>query len=152
MTLTLELPPDVESRLHALSAQSGQKPEEYLIGLVREKPLAEEAAERAELDALWDDYHARFGHEPGPTSEELLALFRQNVDDFAAGRWFNLEELDAAMRLPVTAASRDKWIEKSEHDMAVTGIRRGIADAAAGREISLEDYRAEIALERAKGR
>ena len=100
MTLTLELPPDVESRLYALSAQSGQKPEEYLIGLVREKPMTEEAAERAELDALWDDYHARFGHEPGPTAQELQAVFRQNAADFAAGRWLTLEELDAATQAP----------------------------------------------------
>lgn len=38
--------------------------------------------------------------------------------------------------------------EKAEFDAAVAGIRRGMADAAAGREISLEDYLAEIARER----
>ena len=146
MTLTLELPPDVESRLYALSAQSGQKPEEYLIGLVREKPMTEEAAERAELDALWDDYHARFGHEPGPTAEEVLAGLIRSDQEIAAGQWLTLEEMDAAIR-----ASRDKRVEKSEFDAAVAGIRRGLADAAAGREISLEDYRAEIAQRRAKG-
>ena len=143
MTLTLELPPDVESRLHALSAQSGQKPEEYLIGLAREKPLTEEAAE---LDALWDDYHARFGHEPGPTAEKVLAGLLRNDREIAAGQWLTLEEVDATMR-----ASRDKWLEKSGFDAAVAGLRRSMADAA-GREISLEDYRAEIALRRAAER
>lgn len=102
MTLTLELPPDVETRLHALSAQNGQKPEEYLIGLVREAPLIGEAAaggvSENNLDAAWEDYHARFGQEPGLTPEELLAAFRQNAEDHAAGRCLTLEELDAAMQ------------------------------------------------------
>ena len=39
--------------------------------------------------------------------------------------------------------------EKAEFDTAVAGLRRSMADAAAGREISLEDYLAEIALEQA---
>lgn len=100
MTLTLELPPDVETRLHKLSAQTGQKPEEYLIGLVREAPLTEGADDEGDLDAAWDDYHARFGQEPGPTDEQLLAAFRQSAEDVAAGRWLTLEEFDAVMRAP----------------------------------------------------
>ena len=99
MTLTLELPPDVESRLHELSAQTGQKPEEYFIGLVREAPLTDEGGEeRAELDALWDDYHARFGHEPGPTAEEVAEGLCQSVRETDAGQWLTLEKVDAAMR------------------------------------------------------
>ena len=43
-------------------------------------------------------------------------------------------------------------VEKAEFDAAVAGLRRSMADAAAGREISLEDYLAEIALERATER
>ncbi len=35
-------------------------------------------------------------------------------------------------------------VDKNEFDAAVAGIRRGMADAAAGREISLEDYLAEL--------
>lgn len=103
MTLTLKLPPDMETRLHTLSAQSGQKPEEYLIGLVREKPLTGEADPEGDLDAAWEDYHARFGQEPGPTPEELLAAFRQSAEDQAAGRCVTLDELDAAIRAPRTA-------------------------------------------------
>lgn len=38
--------------------------------------------------------------------------------------------------------------EKAESDAVVAGVRRGMADAAAGREISLEDYLAEIATRR----
>ena len=145
MPLTLELPPDVESRLHELSARTGQKPEDYLIGLVREAAETEKTAD--DLDAAWDDYHARFGQETGPTAEELKATFRQNAEDFAASRWLTLEELDAAMR-----ASGDRLKEKAEFDAAVAGIRRGMADAAAGREITIEDYWAEIARERGTAR
>ncbi len=36
--------------------------------------------------------------------------------------------------------------DKNEFDAAVAGIRRGMADAA-GREISMEDYRAQLASE-----
>ena len=42
--------------------------------------------------------------------------------------------------------------DKNEFDAAVAGIRRGMADAAAGREISMEDYLAEIASEQTPGR
>ena len=42
--------------------------------------------------------------------------------------------------------------DKNEFDAAVAGIRRGMADAAAGREISMEDYLAEISGEQASGR
>jgi len=42
--------------------------------------------------------------------------------------------------------------DKNEFDAAVAGIRRGMADAAAGREISMEDYLAEISGEQALGR
>jgi predicted transcriptional regulator len=37
--------------------------------------------------------------------------------------------------------------DKTEFDAAVAGLRRGMADAAAGREIALEDYLAEITRE-----
>lgn len=143
MTLTLELPPDVESRLHELSARTGQKPEDYLIGLVRDAPLTEGAEADDDFDAAWEDYHARFGHEPGPTPEEVLAGLLQSDREIAVDRWLTLEEVDAALR-----TYRDRRSAKSEFDAAVVGIRRGMADAAAGREISLEDYRTDLEAKR----
>lgn len=48
-----------------------------------------------------------------------------------------------------TLSLLDRWLREDaqEFDAAVAGVRRGMADAAAGREISLEDYLAEIADE-----
>jgi predicted transcriptional regulator len=77
MTLTLELTPEVETRLHELAARHGQTEEEYALQALHEKSQA----------------------------------------------------------------------EQREFEEAVAGIRRGMADAEAGREISLEDYRAAIAQE-----
>ena len=57
-------------------------------------------------------------------------------------------------RLRIVAAQRGLAPEEAltallteaqkDFDAAVAGIRRGMADAEAGREISLEDYRAQI--------
>ena len=62
--------------------------------------LTENADAENDADAVWDEYHARFGQEPGLTAEELVAAFRQNAEDGTAGHWLTLEEVDAAIRAP----------------------------------------------------
>ena len=75
MTVTLELPPDMEAMLNQEAAVYGQSLEDYILRHLREVSVT----------------------------------------------------------------------QKQEFEAAVSGIRRGMADAAAGREISLENYLAEIA-------
>jgi len=46
---------------------------------------------------------------------------------------------------------RRLWEDAQEFHVAVSGIRRGMADAAAGREISLKGYCAQLEAEHGRG-
>jgi predicted transcriptional regulator len=69
MTLTLELTPEVETRLHELAALHGQTEEDYALRALDAQTLAQ----KKDL-------------------EESVAAIRQSMADFAAGRSYSLEE------------------------------------------------------------
>ncbi|MDQ2799240.1 MAG: hypothetical protein M3Y13_06320 [Armatimonadota bacterium] len=69
MTLTLELTPEVETRLHELAALHGQTEEDYALRALDAQTLAQ----KKDL-------------------EESVAAIRQSMEDFAAGRSISLED------------------------------------------------------------
>lgn len=73
--MTLTLTPDTEARLRSLAARRGQAPEAIVEALVQYASTEEER----EL-------------------QEAAAGIRAGLEDFAAGRWTALEELEAESR------------------------------------------------------
>lgn len=69
MTLTLELTPDVETRLHELAALHGQTEEDYALRALDAQTLAQ----KKDL-------------------EESVVAIRQSMAEFAAGHSYSLEE------------------------------------------------------------
>jgi hypothetical protein len=82
MTMTLELPPDLEERVNREAARQGLSPSEYVIELVRSSTPDEPAADeepltpedvRELLDGPWPD------DEPRPTNgAELVAYWERH--------------------------------------------------------------------------
>jgi hypothetical protein len=81
MTLTLDLPPDLEARLNTEAARSGLSPADYVIELVRsatpEEPPTDDDLDRAEIEELlagqWPE------DEPRPTNgAELVAYWERH--------------------------------------------------------------------------
>ena len=72
--MPLTLAPETEARLRSFAADRGQDPEETLTALVDNALAAAEAE-----------------------FSEAVAGIRAGMEDFAAGRWISLEELEARL-------------------------------------------------------
>ena len=74
MTLTVDIPDELQARLTAQAARSGLAPGDYLLALAQ-------AASDAEQQER----------------EDTMASLRRSAEQFAAGHWQTPEELDALL-------------------------------------------------------
>lgn len=92
MTLTLELPPDVEDRLRTNAALHGKPVTDYLVTLVENDPLIDLSEFRDMADF-----------------EESVTGVRAGLADLEAGRTISLEEM--AAELKARAEKRSKHVQ-----------------------------------------
>lgn len=88
VTITIDLPPDVESSLKTQAAKDGMPLEDYVTSLVQEG-----TQRRDRIDLL-----------AGKSFDEILAPFRRNVESSGASD----EELDSLFTEARKEASRDR--------------------------------------------
>jgi hypothetical protein len=74
MTITIELPPEIEASLGALAAEQGMSLPDYLQHLLREQALPRRAASLApgERARLWRESAKGLPHSP-PLSDEAVS-------------------------------------------------------------------------------
>jgi hypothetical protein len=86
MTITIDLPPDVEASVKTQAAREGLSPEDYVISLVQEG-----AKRRHRIDLLAEK-----------SFDEILAPFRRNTQDSGIGD----QELDTLFTTARKEAAR----------------------------------------------
>lgn len=101
MTLTLELPPDVEERLRTNAALHDKNIAEYVVALVENDTPVDLTEFRDMADF-----------------EESVASTREGLADFEAGRTISLEEMSA--ELEARAEERRKSREAARTAKAIT--------------------------------
>jgi hypothetical protein len=84
MTLTLELPPDQKRRLEEEAARAGKTPEDYALGIIRERLVEREPEQRPLTPAEIRDAVPLYKDLPRRDPAELIELAKQQGAPLAA--------------------------------------------------------------------